>query len=270
MFHIELVNHWFYNLINNNVNDELLLLVLPSFNDSKNKLKDSLEKLTKNYELVEISSIKSINELEKNKNIILLGYPMMNIYLLNNMEHSVLYISLIYLNQYFLSDKHIEDIEKSSMKKFVYERDRYLYFYEQREPIALLNTLSRKEISNSVIAPLLYSQKEIPFYFIQTIFPYPFISKDKDKHYGIDWETIINIDIFYLLKSHILTARLAILIYKVTTLKLDDSTTRIGIYYRQKLGVKSKTTRLPQNIYEIPGHTAKAYDLTNYFNSVKS
>ena len=72
MFHIELVNHWFYNLINNNVNDELLLLVLPSFNYSKNKLKDSLEKLTKNYELVEISSIKSINELEKNNDSILI------------------------------------------------------------------------------------------------------------------------------------------------------------------------------------------------------
>jgi hypothetical protein len=56
----------------------------------------------------------------------------------------------------------------------------------------------------------------------------------------------------------ILTSRLAITIYKATTLKLTDTTTKIGTFYRKELGIRSKTIQLP-NIKPI--QRVKAYDL---------
>lgn len=266
MFSSELVNHWFYNLINNKINDEILLLVLPCSNYQREGFKDSFDKLqTKNYELIEISSIESINELEKNKNIIILGHPRMNIDLLNNLRRCVLHASWEGAYKLFLSDEHIEVIRKSSIRKSILEKNSYLYFFKQREPIRLLNSFSRRQISDYIFYSSIYSRKDIPFYFIATLLPDKFMHKYEGEQYSSDWEEIIYKDIFYLSQSHILTSRLAILIYKVTTLQLDDSTTRIGRYYRQQLGVKSKTVRLPQKIYMIPENITKAYDLTEYF-----
>jgi len=262
MFSSQLVNHWFYNLINNKPNNEILLLVLPNLNNYKKKLKESLLKLqVKNYELITIDSITSINKLENNQNTIILGLPRMNINLLNNLQHCVLYSSWEDSYKSFLSNEHIDYIKKFTKKESIAKSNRYMYCYEQRDPMTLLNPLNRFLISDYIIDSSIYSSRNIPFDFITQIFPHMYIHKYDGKRYIDDWKYLISKDISYLSKSNILTARLAIVIYKVTTFKFDDSSTRIGNYYREKLGVKSKTIRLPQNVYHIPDNTTKAYDL---------
>jgi hypothetical protein len=266
MFSSKLVNHWFYNLINHKVNDEILLLVLPSDKYHREKLKNSFSNLqTKNYELIEIESITSINKIENNKNTIILGQPRMNIDLLNNLQNCVLHSSWEGSYQFFLSDKHIEDIKRCSVKKPITGITRYTYFYEPRNPISLLHPLNVDLLEYTILELSMYTPQTRPFDFIRQIFSSSYIYKEKDKRYSCDWENLIIQDIFYLSKSHILTARLAMLIYKISIFKLDDSNTKIGNFYRIKLGLKSKTVRLPQDIYRMPGHTTKAYDLTDYW-----
>jgi len=264
-------NYWFNNLIKNKINTEILLLILPlnlkTNNIKRKKFEDRFSKLKMtNYKLIDIHYIKSFNEVEKDKNIIILGHPMMNVELLNNLQHNILCISLLHTYKYFLSDNHIENIGNISTITLEDSEDNYLNFYKQRDPTILLKKLPN--IFDYIFG--LSLPQEQAFNFISRILPGQFNYKYRGRIYYSTWEHIIEADIYYLQRSHILTARLAILIYKLTTYKFDDSHTKIGIYYKQKLGVKSKTVRLPQKMYRIPELTVKAYDLTHYFNLAPS
>ena len=62
------------------------------------------------------------------------------------------------------------------------------------------------------------------------------------------WKNIIKAEVYILRLYNILTSQLAVAIYRASTLQFSASTTKIGIFYRKNLGIKSKTIHLP-NIY---------------------
>jgi len=61
----------------------------------------------------------------------------------------------------------------------------------------------------------------------------------------------------YLTAKKILTARLAIVIYKIATLQFYDSDTKIGKFYRYNLGIRSKAYKVYNN------KIVKVYNLNN-------
>ena len=72
------------------------------------------------------------------------------------------------------------------------------------------------------------------------------------------WKKDIEDDFILLYSEKILTARLAVAIYKSSTLEFNASNKKIGIYFNKNLGIKSKTIKLGKR--KQP-NTLKAYKL---------
>ena len=76
----------------------------------------------------------------------------------------------------------------------------------------------------------------------------------------INYLNILRNDVVLLIHKRKLTARLAIAIYKISTLKFRENNTVIGTFFGKKLGIKSKAFKLP---YEAHPQTIKIYDLND-------
>lgn len=261
--------HWFNNIINNKVNDEILLIVFDGppqkrstlIKKFKNSLK--LDSKTYYYKVFDINEIDSIDKIEKtddNTNILLLGNPFMEINQILNLNSKVLlsiYSNLLEWNFFQtknrdlqLTEENIRTIINFKSEPKINETERYENYIEKRDPFKIINSNNYNTIYKSIFSVFLQLKT--------TIFREMEILQSNRTTFYSFWMKQIEQDIFILLNHKILTSRLAVAIYKTSTLKFFDSTTKIGLFYHDKLGIKAKTTQLP-NIKPI--EKVKAYNL---------
>lgn len=264
-----LFTHWINNTITNKVNDEILLIIYDTSSVKRstliNKLEKSLELDTKacNYMLFDINEIDSIDKIKRTNNstnIILLGNPFIEISKILDSNNKILisiYSKLLECNflqtkkrELSLSEENIRRIINLRDKPKINEFERYENYIEKRDPLKIINSNNYNIIYKSIFS--IFSQ------FKTTIFRNIEVLQSNKTTYHPYWIEQIDQDIFILLEYKILTSRLAVAIYKTSTLKFFDSTTKIGLFYRNKLGVKAKTTQLP-NVTSIK--KVKAYNL---------
>lgn len=256
---LEVIANWLYKAKKGLVNDEILLFHQKDF-----------------FSTIDIS--KFINTLSITNQIIRRGnisekFGFSQIYLVKDIDYSSIKekIDLKHANIILFSsdpnvitsyrdykesfiffnypDKDVTDylyfLDKSSLEYYstidIFEKDRLNIYLEKQDPILLIN--SDYKIFQGYLFYKLFDLKQ-PFSKF-----FDFIMKDTkyEKYIGdkILLNKMILFEVSLLREKRILTATLAMLIYRITTLDLKINKTNIGNYYRKKLGTESK------NLYNL-------------------
>jgi hypothetical protein len=257
---MEHLNTWINDFKNNIINDNVLLLV---FRDSNygNKIinmkwvEEVLFKDMNNeyYQLSNMNELDNIDELQDykgKKNLIVLGYMGMSIDKIANTNFKI----LLYFNpvEYFVK-----------FKTFLNS----LVFNYIKNPYAIVDVIEKKEPLDIIVYN---SSVEINYFLSILFFPYIFnknfllfqsidiLKSNRRTYLYLDYLDTLKYDVDLLIQKRKLTARLAIAIYKISTLKFHENHTVIGTFFRKELDIKSKTFKLPYKIYP---QIVKIYDL---------
>jgi len=259
---LQLLNRWMENFRNNVINNNILLLVFKNPNN-KNPIIDKkkfeqvfFEDMNEGYyQLSSMNELDNIDKLQKykgKKNIIVFGCRGMDIDKITDTSFEI----LLFFNpqEYIFKYKTFNDLLAIDTSKNLYIQ---LNVIKKRNPIEIIKCNDSAEIYNFIkffFHPKIYNKV---FSLFQSI---DILKSDRStyRYSFIYYLKILSPDIHLLVYKRILTARLAIAIYKVSTLKFHDNNTIIGIFFRKRLGVKSKTYQLP---YEENSQRFKVYDL---------
>jgi len=263
-----LVNHWLSNVIDNKINNDILLFILRRKRNLKTNKKKEFEKNfnldTSNYKLFDIDEIDSLYEImnsDLNTNIILLGHDSMDIDKVVYTNCKILicpyYDFIDYnVNKKIVSNETIKNICDSASKPEIDFLERCKYYIESRDPFKIINIDNPLVIYQNIFSLLL---QKFEFGEIIIFSHLEILQSNKITPFTL-WKRFIEQDIYILIRCKILTSRLAIAIYKATTLKLNDSNKRIGLFYYKQFKIKAKTVQLPT---VKPIQRVKAYDLRN-------
>ncbi|MAD42350.1 MAG: hypothetical protein CL623_08160 [Arcobacter sp.] len=242
---------WINNLVKNKINNSVLLLII-DHNYKKEKLIDTIKKeleiiKAKNYEFKELEDV--ARDTEHIKNIIIIkeqGIDASNIESINCKILSCYYLDLFGYG--FTKKESLSELFKVEIKKLdeLINIEKPLFYIQKRDPLDILSSENEK----------------VMFEYINSIFwqsssnkNYCVFNKYSILRYN---DSIIRLDIMIFIKHKILTSRLAIIIYKVSTLNFRDSDTKIGLFYKKELKVKSKNMQLPK---VKPPQIVKTYNL---------
>lgn len=261
---------WFRNTIDNKLNNEILLII---FNLNNKERCEEIQILEKNlgldnkkynYESFDISEVESFNNLKNNnKNALVIAHDHIDINKISNLECNILlcfYNDILECNSLETKGKlrtlSKEDTLKIKDLKLEDYRDNDYYdnFIKKNNPLDIIFSNDYNVISKCIFSKLFQNGfiifKNIDMLQSNRVVP------------QIIWKKQIQEDIFTLLKYKILTARLAIAIYKSSTLRLNDSNKKIGLYYHNELGIKSKLIHIPKS---KPSKKIKAYYLKDNY-----
>lgn len=255
---IQLITPWIENLENNIINDKVLLLVFKNPNYHIKLDKDIFNKQflnhidSKYYRLFNIKELDNMDIIQsdkKSKNIIILGHINMSIYKIANINFEILlFFSPLQNTSKFNSLRTLLEINS------IQNPYKHIITIKKKDPIKIIKSNDFRIISDqieSLFNPYLFNK-----YF--TLF-YPFYALKSDRSKNVVFlKNILLEDIFLLIKNKKLTSRLAIAIYKASTLKFNENNTKIGIFFRKNLGIKSNPYKLP-NRNNL--QTVKVYDL---------
>ena len=237
---IILLENWLLNLKKNINNEEILLItfknILPKrsfllFTEFQNMI-TSFYPIAKE-QIINLTDLKYINQIDDQKNIILIR--MSNINNNNNQfkdyNKNILYIKFDNYNigQLTILFNKVQNIK--SLNKLQIKQDlEYLFYIKKRDPLTVIkqNYSSIINLINNFNHTVLKSNKTISDYI---------------------WFKYIKEEINILIMHKILTSQLAVAIYRASTLQFSDSNTKIGIFYRKSLGIKSRTIHFP-DIYK--------------------
>ena len=268
--HNLLIISWINNILENNLNDEILLLIC-NHDDNKNDVEKQLNEIevlkSKNYVIIDIQNLNSINEISRShvgRNIIILSNFPMDIDKFIDCNFILLPCLFLSLKFLLLNIKKNQELEKPNIPI----DDRYMYYLEKRDPIELIKKDDYSMIKNQIFA---YFDKNLSSTIKLDLFKRDIYEIEKYKHNSFMIYDLLEYDIPLLTIRRILSSQLAIVLYKSTTLRFDDSDTKIGNYYRKEFGIKTKITHLPGS---RPAKKVKAYHLKtgklNIFSSPDS
>jgi len=229
------IYNWLAKLKENQVNSDVLLLIFKgyfqNYQNINTKLNKIIEKITKELTTQEISNydilrIEKIASLKVNTNTILIGYEGMDRKFLQDIDFQIL---CCYCKNY--SEETILPIATTKSVQ-----NKHTCIIKKRNPIEILRNYKAYTIED-----YLYP------YFQQKLSPHD--NKIKIFYPSI-FEHWIRSDIMIFSEEKILTARLAIIIYKVATLNFNASNREIGLFYKNVFG-KSKSKRLNNKVYKV-------------------
>jgi hypothetical protein len=261
-----LVNYWLSNIIKNKINNDILLFIFKRQGNLKINKKSDFKKDfnldTSNYKVFDIDEINSLYEImnsDLNTNVILLGHELMNIDKVVYNDCKILicpYHDFIdyNVNKKIVSNETIKNICDSASKPEIDFLERCEYYIESRDPFKIINIDNPLVIYQNIFSLLL---QKCEFGEIIIFSHLEILQSNKITPFPL-WKKFIEQDINILIKCKILTSRLAIAIYKATTLRLNDSNKRIGLFYYKQFEIKAKTVQLP-TVKAI--QRVKAYDL---------
>lgn len=257
MYNIEYLYDWLKKMEKNEINKEILFLVFKN-NMHRKKAFNDISKYfdEEKYNLFDIDELKSINdlsELSKKENIILLGHNNMNIEKINNLELTLLLyrFNTLFLD-FFIPIIKLREGNKNSEKIFLFD-DEYKYYIKKQNIIEIIFTCKKLEI-NEYIHQLFHTKDTKIF---------------RDSLYTLRSNRLIDVNLFHvniekdlqlLYDEKILTSRLSIILYKISTFRFHDSNTKIGNFYRKQLNIKSKETHIKKI---KPYQSVRAYHLKN-------
>ncbi|MEW6552242.1 MAG: hypothetical protein AB1389_08965 [Campylobacterota bacterium] len=257
----KLIQEWFSKLLSGEINNDILLLENTS-TTYISELQSAIRQHKENnveYIIVDEDKQSTKYTTRTNKNLIYVLSPnKSNTKLLatNLIKHnSFLYIPEkheFYTNMSKYINKDLKNIGNIKIEK------RYLYYIEKMDPFDFIMNSTESQLQD----------------FLRFIIFQGCLSWNSGNKFVLmqNYEIAEN-DLALLKKGEILTARLAILLYKTTMLDVELSKIYIGKYFRAKIGSKSKTfnikllNRLGERIKDtninMTNHVKnfKAYDL---------
>lgn len=253
-----LIGNWFYKIKEGKTNEEILLLagLTPSMTT---EIRVFLTYISHKQSIERFYTIESLRNLPLhennfNQNLIMYCNRSLNFETLNNTNRKIICLELdTLINQHIEVDAKFDDLIQNcgnySDAPYINKEEDYLVYIKKRNPIDVIQQDS-KTIKN-ILSFFLHKRH---LYF-----------KESSEIFFRGYKFNIKNDIEFLREEKILTSRLAIIIYKISTLS-DESDTIIGSFYRKKLGISShkKTNRH----FEIDG---KCYDLNKspFFNNLE-
>ncbi len=192
-----------------------------------------------------MDEITLVNEIEDTSNIILIASPNIPIEKIVNLDREIIFCTFTFeVNNAMNNLVHFEHRHYHKLLT-----PRFLSI-KKRDPIEMIDTLTPDKIKDYI---------NNLFYFLTRP---SYIGSNK-----LEFSLFIykkDIDRLYNKKERLLTARLANLIYKISTLRFDDSNTKIGLYYYNTLGIHSKTVKLYHiTIGKKERRSTRVYDLND-------
>lgn len=228
----KLIQEWFRKLLSGEINNEILLLentVTTYISELQSAIRQHKENNVE-YIIVDEDKQSTKYTTHTNKNLIyVLSHNKSNTQLLdtNLINHNgFLYIPEkheFYTNMRKYINKDLKNIGNIKIEK------RYLYYIEKMEPYDFIMHSTESQLQD----------------FLRFIIFQGCLSWNSGNKFVLmqNYEIAEN-DLALLKKGEILTARLAILLYRTTMLDVKFSTTYIGKYFREKIGSQSKTFNL--------------------------
>jgi hypothetical protein len=236
-----LAKKWFDNVKENKINDEVLCIKGMVQSEVSELLKKELENFSK---ISYLTKVRSYHQ----KNII---YCTSDARIEYNKQ---LFDKRKFL---FLSRINLLDMNKNISIIEITQKDRYLYYLEKVNTLDLVqNKIYLKNFLENRIKQLNFIIARASKDLLLNGINYQF--ENYDKQY--------NSDIDILEEHHILPSRLAVLLYRVSTLNLQASTTEAGRFFHEELGTRSKVyndKHIGNEYYlsSLIGRNFKAYNL---------
>jgi len=255
--HNNLINDWFYNVSKNIVNDEILFLkedqehLVPTI---KNELKRN------NFECRVIDIFQYIIDYDSLKNINCILYKIDN-------TKPIHYQSFLEKKLLLVQDNIVSYINAvKNNQQAIQNEERFLYYVEKVNPLNIIKG------SNIKIESFVNFSVNITF-LMQNIYDGFNLLLNKTSYKKESFDHSLQSDIGNLKEYSILTARLAVIIYRIANLNLHASVTEVGRYFHKQLGSKSKTYNYKLMIKSnntaslllddtLKGKNFKVYDLT--------
>jgi len=134
---------------------------------------------------------------------------------------------------------------------------RYIKVINKKDPFEIINSSDYVHISeclNHLFHPYIFNK----YFNLFSSFEVLVSDRSSYSFRRNSLQYIFEMDIKLLMVEKKLTARLAIAIYKVCTLKFYDNNTTVGTFFRKKLGIKSKTYKTSK---QYGSQILKVYDL---------
>ncbi|CAA6816933.1 MAG: Unknown protein [uncultured Sulfurovum sp.] len=220
-----LIMKWFRNARNNIKNKEILIL------DKRCKrILNEVKHVCREVENLSILCEKPLRDRYKGNIIFLRSNMTHDLSMFNN--RSFLYVENNHKFFENMSEYIWEDEEPNYSNEFLVKEERYLYFFEKVDPLSLI------EKSNVELESYIKKTKTIYTYFesyekIEANTKYENMAED-------NFESILKMDIANIVNCKILPSRLAVLVYRLSTLNINATKTEAGRYFHKKLGTKSK------------------------------
>ena len=255
--HLSIVGNWFNNINEGKTNDEILLLIGLN-NDTEINIRADLTSISeKQYtdKFFTIEPLRNLIGLENiyRQNIILYSTNSLNFEILANTNRRIICIVLdTDINPYITIDWRFNELILNSYKYKVRQKldvyHDYLFYIKKRNPIEVINQ-NTESIKN--LLSFFLDKRHLSF-------------KNSSRIFFRGYHFDINKDIDYFDEKAILTSRLAIIIYKLSTLS-DISDRIIGDYYTTKFGMSST-----KKTYKRFCINSKCYDLNKspFFKSL--
>jgi len=222
--------------------------------------------------LMDSENVAMINEIRnyknKNKNIILITS---NNYHYTNYDRPLLNLHLqneILQGNNFLTNQdtvHLKGIiDQNSLPPSIKYHERFFYYIEIL-PIAKIIKNKRFDVILTFIKYHIYGVSRIP---IDT----SILFEETSYNNKYDFNDLIEADVYLLDKYEILTSRLAIIIYRLSFLNFKANKTKIGLFFKDKLKVKSTSINLNNlNVefinQDLNGKSFRGYELRKRMNS---
>lgn len=240
------VKDWFEKATSGKMNNTILFIIHRGRVEWLiKKIEDSLGKSVKIFTArkmkYNIEYIKNFNSDILVLNSIVFGFYSVDLRLFIDCKNRILCCDEFTFEK-IIDDSFNEDKKGNTQKLGDYENHNLIY---KRDPIWILGKKDKSFIYTYMFSiiyrkiPTLWRKEVIYFRNLQII-------QNKNSTISDDDEflQILKYDLQILNESQILTARLAVEIYKVFTLRFNDSATKIGRFFRENLGIKSKVMRL--------------------------
>lgn len=235
------LNKWFDNLKQNKLNDEILCIFFNKKDiNNQNNCDKKINSILKNnnidfnfYQIIYEHNIDNISNMKMESNIILASHIDTDILKINDCHTKLICLSIYKLIIYF---------------KYLHLTDSECIYIEKYDPIAVLKDyfkIKEEELNQHYNTyyhnDKIYNVIFLKFNYFSNINCLKSDNLLASKFIMGELEYDINV----LCYRNILTSKLAIALYKILTLRFNDSNTKIGTYYRKGLGISSKTTQLP-------------------------
>ena len=253
----KLINKWFDTVKNDEINEELLFL--DDMDDVLEKKLASNVSLKKKYQILDVDSYLENNTwMYGPKNIILYSRKEA---LKNDFSGKYIKEKILFVGKGCFSNSMMEELlsENKNNSTDIVNKSGYQYYVEKLEPLNIIDDINLEYFIKDRIR------------YIKSIYCYRnFLSLLLE---SIDYEEenylhIIDEDTIFFNSNRILRSRLAVLIYRISTLKLNASITEAGRYFSRELGIKSKTysVTLLKKFNKIKKITINSSSSINNFN----
>lgn len=263
-----LIKNWFYKLRNKDINDSILIIVYSGKLEDLVKFDLVIKMNLDVYYLVPYINYSKIEGSKKNK-IIVLDPTLLKTITLELIKEKML---IVESNHDFFNN--IEEFTNPEIYNEINinEKELSLFYLKKEDISALLKNLQSENLSNLIVAKLNLLKK--------INFNIEFILTQNLNLFNISSNENFNTDIEMLYKHNVLTSRLAVIIYRLFSLKIYANVTEIGrsIYKITESKSKPFTKKMISNLsthkeitisHDLSNKVFKAYDLNVNDNELR-